>query len=567
VTTTAVVGSAGLAVAATLLPHLALTGDDPESDGGTVSLDVIEDPRLPDLTERITRRGSSGVAAGNPARANGGDDTRPAVHLEPASTPTAAPQPRPATISDLAASGIPEVALRAYRSAEATLAKADPGCRLHWSLLAGIGRVESDHGRFGGAVLRTDGRPDPAIIGIPLDGRPGVARIGDSDGGAYDGDTTYDRAVGPMQFIPGTWDMVGADGDGDGTADPQNIYDAALAAGIYLCSGPEDLSARPGQEAAVFRYNHSDSYVALVLALADAYASGTPVDRLPVGVPTSETPTVSDKAPTKPANPGPPGAVRTVDDPKGNGTATPAPGTGTPAPTPTPRPDPTPTPDPGHTPKPSPTTKPTPAPGQTPTPTPDTKAPAKPSGVTVDAAVQGLSASWAANAEPDLLRYDYRVGPALPPEDAAAVEVGKSAAATIPELTPGTRYYVQVRAVDAAGNASPWSDATSAVPTAPGDAVKPTAPTTVAETARTDSTISLEWSGAADTDGEVIGYYVYVDGVRQQQSHLAEASYTVTGLDPETSYAVQVVAVDKAFNQSDRSVEQKFSTAAKGAGS
>ena len=90
----------------------------------------------------------------------------------------------------------------------------------------------------------------------------------------YDGDTRWDRAVGPMQFIPSTWSVVGVDADGDGTRNPQDIDDAALATAVYLCSGDDDLSTEAGQVAATLRYNHSNAYVALVLATADGYSRG-----------------------------------------------------------------------------------------------------------------------------------------------------------------------------------------------------------------------------------------------------------------------------------------------------
>ena len=157
-----------------------------------------------------------------------------------------APPPAPATgtravdVARLAGQGIPEVALAAYRAAAASLAQADPGCHLDWALLAGIGRVESFHGRFGGSSAGTDGVVSPPIIGVPLDGGPGIATITDTDDGSLDGDTVHDRAVGPMQFIPGTWAGFGVDGDGDGRADPQNLFDAALSAGTYLCAGEGD---------------------------------------------------------------------------------------------------------------------------------------------------------------------------------------------------------------------------------------------------------------------------------------------------------------------------------------
>lgn len=173
--------------------------------------------------------------------------------------------------------GIPARALVAYRQAEQLLGAGDPGCHLDWALVAAIGRVESSHGRFGGNALGTDGVARPGIIGIALDGSRGTARILDTDGGRHDRDTRFDRAVGPMQFIPGTWSSVGVDADRDGARDPQDVDDAATATGVYLCSGPGDLRRRADRERAVFRYNHSDEYVRTVLAIADAYARGVDV--------------------------------------------------------------------------------------------------------------------------------------------------------------------------------------------------------------------------------------------------------------------------------------------------
>ncbi|TCC64527.1 hypothetical protein E0H73_09075 [Kribbella pittospori] len=177
-------------------------------------------------------------------------------------------------IKTLGESGIPEVAVRAYKQAEARLAASDPGCGVPWTLLAAIGRVESNHGRFGGAQLRDDGSATKRIRGIPLDGRPNVAVIRDSDNGALDGDTVYDRAVGPMQFIPSTWRSVNADGNGDGIGDPNNMFDAALGAAQYLCTGASNLRTSAGAAQAVRRYNNADSYVRVVLGLARMYQSG-----------------------------------------------------------------------------------------------------------------------------------------------------------------------------------------------------------------------------------------------------------------------------------------------------
>jgi hypothetical protein len=113
--------------------------------------------------------------------------------------------------------------------------------------------------------------------GIPsaaLDGANRTSEIVDTDAGQYDNDTQYDRAIGPMQFIPSTWSVVGVDADGDGVRNPQDIDDAALGTAVYLCSGSDDLGTDGGRQAAVYRYNHSQSYVDLVLAIMDAYLQG-----------------------------------------------------------------------------------------------------------------------------------------------------------------------------------------------------------------------------------------------------------------------------------------------------
>ncbi len=184
--------------------------------------------------------------------------------------------------------GIPSRALEAYRRGALLVGAADPACHIDWALLAAIGRVESDHARFGGNQLDSAGVAQPGIIGVALDGTNGTARITDTDHGLLDRDTTYDRAVGPMQFIPSTWRVVGVDADGRGVKNPQDMADAAAATAVYLCSGPGDLT-RPGDlRAAIWRYNPSDSYVRTVIAIADAYRHGVsalPASDLPAANP------------------------------------------------------------------------------------------------------------------------------------------------------------------------------------------------------------------------------------------------------------------------------------------
>ncbi|HET6627148.1 MAG TPA: lytic murein transglycosylase [Nocardioidaceae bacterium] len=177
-------------------------------------------------------------------------------------------------ISSASTNGIPSAALAAYQRAAQVINSADPSCKVSWQLIAAIGRVESDHGRYGGNTLSEAGKSVPGIYGIPLDGSNGTAEIADTDAGQYDDDPVYDRAVGPMQFIPSTWSVVGVDGDGDDVRDPQDIDDAALATAVYLCSGDENLSTTSGQRSSVYRYNHSQDYVNLVLSIMHAYLDG-----------------------------------------------------------------------------------------------------------------------------------------------------------------------------------------------------------------------------------------------------------------------------------------------------
>lgn len=166
---------------------------------------------------------------------------------------------------------IPRTALQAYGYAARSLQITAPECGLGWPLLAGIGTIETAHGRYGGATLDATARPSTDIRGLPLNGSDGVKRIWDTDGGAIDGDSVFDRAVGPLQFIPSTWAKWAADADGDGVANPDDMDDAALAAGTYLCHEGGDLRRPDRFWAAMLDYNESHDYVQDVLDHADQY--------------------------------------------------------------------------------------------------------------------------------------------------------------------------------------------------------------------------------------------------------------------------------------------------------
>ncbi|MFF3495168.1 lytic transglycosylase domain-containing protein [Streptomyces sp. NPDC002795] len=218
----------------------------------------------------------SHVDGGNSAADRSGDDSQDSAtgpdyytDLPPLDSPTDGPTASPGTGGKSGDdSGIPATVLDAYKKAAAEIGTAKPGCNLDWQLLAALGKVESGQAR--GGDVDADGNTLHAILGPVLNGN-GFAKITDTDGGSYDGDTTHDRAVGPMQFIPSTWEWAGRDGNGDGKKDPNNIYDAALAAGHYLCRADRDLANASDLNKAILSYNNSSDYLATVLKWLEFY--------------------------------------------------------------------------------------------------------------------------------------------------------------------------------------------------------------------------------------------------------------------------------------------------------
>lgn len=259
------------------------------SDPGIVPENVAAPVSAPPPPQNALLPGSP--AAGDPSTSQvPAPGTSPATApgrssvIVPGTSPGSTPVPRgsavPAGLSPYSAWAaslakvieVPARALQAYGNAQNVVAREQPGCHLSWTTLAGIAHIESNHGRYAGRTLQSDGRSSTPIIGIPLDGGPSVQAISDTDGGALDGDKVWDRAVGPFQFIPSTWAKWKADANGDRVADPQNIDDAAVAAGHYLCAGGRNLSDGASWWRAILSYNNSNEYVQNVFNGADSYA-------------------------------------------------------------------------------------------------------------------------------------------------------------------------------------------------------------------------------------------------------------------------------------------------------
>ena len=267
---------------------------------------------------------------------------------------------------------IPATALAAYKAAAARMATESPECGLQWQLLAAIGRIESDHGRDVTARITSAGSLQPVVLGPVLDGTAGNARILDTDQGKLDGDRQFDRAIGPMQFIPSTWRVFGRDGSGDGRADPNNVRDAALATATYLCAGSRDLRDGATLKAAILGYNHSNDYLAAVIAWTAVYAGRVPPVTIPddgsdgglppgevldlppdMGLPAEYVNPPDNESDPAPPKHTPPSTTTTPPPPASTPTTTPSTPTTTPTtpsgptpPTGTPTPPPTGTPSP-----------------------------------------------------------------------------------------------------------------------------------------------------------------------------------------------------------------------------
>ncbi len=294
-----------------------------------------------------------------------------------------------------AVNGIPRGVFPAYRRATANLAVVRPNCGLTWPLLAGIGKVESNHAS--GGRVDVAGTTRGKLLGPVLNGKGGTGRITDTDKGRYDSDKVWDRAVGPMQIIPGVWTEFGADGNGDGFRNPNNVYDAVTTVAVYLCSEGDDLKRPMDLVSALLRYQHSKDFVATVLRWMRVYSKSavlvpnakgnlsTPkatgnadrkVDPRQVpDVPDDPKPGTTPKPTARPTSkPSIPDPIVTPTTRPTKPTHTPTDGPTKPTTTPTPTPTDTPTPTPTDTPTPTPTDTPSGSPcGTDPNPTPCTQ--------------------------------------------------------------------------------------------------------------------------------------------------------------------------------------------------
>ena len=167
--------------------------------------------------------------------------------------------------------GIPPQALAAYSAAVTEVTNYVPTCQgLGWADLAAIAQVESS--QMAGETISSDGTVSPPIYGPELNGTDGNRVVKDTDHGVLDGDTVYDRAVGPMQILPATWTSLRRQMHLP-LGNPQNINDAALTTAVYLCGSGRDLSDPKQLAAAIFEYNNSQQYVQQVESWITVFTS------------------------------------------------------------------------------------------------------------------------------------------------------------------------------------------------------------------------------------------------------------------------------------------------------
>ncbi|MGW0663145.1 lytic transglycosylase domain-containing protein [Streptodolium elevatio] len=266
-----------------------MSDPEPDQDNGPVNGGLPVNLELPPVLP---------AAAPGASVAPSASPSGPATSGQPFTLPPVQSQTPASTVTG--SNGIPQLVLSAYKQAAEYTAKADPKCRLPWELLAAVGRVESGHAN--GGQVSTTGTALTPILGPRLDGTRSTKAIRDTDKGTLDFDTEFDRAVGPMQFIPTSWKAYAMDGNKDGKKDPQNVYDATLTAARYLCAGDRDLSTEAGLDKAIFSYNQSPEYVRSVKAWTVFYRQGVRPVVVPPAPPATSSKPPTQQAPTSPSS-------------------------------------------------------------------------------------------------------------------------------------------------------------------------------------------------------------------------------------------------------------------------
>jgi murein DD-endopeptidase MepM/ murein hydrolase activator NlpD len=173
-----------------------------------------------------------------------------------------------------AAAGMPARAAQAYQSAAGRCEGLD------WTLLAAIGAVETNHGQHAGAALDpATGEARPWIFGPALNGQNHTAAIPIDRWSGWWGLTgPWQRAIGPMQFLPTTFDAHAVDADQDGTTNPHDIDDAVATTANYICASAWERVDGTAEVARIYNPGDADNYAAKLDAerrrIIDAGAAG-----------------------------------------------------------------------------------------------------------------------------------------------------------------------------------------------------------------------------------------------------------------------------------------------------
>ena len=188
----------------------------------------------------------------------------------------------------------------------------------------------------------------------------------------------------------------------------------------------------------------------------------------------------------------------------------------------------------------------------------DTEAPTAPTEVTAtDITTTTAKVTWTASTDNvGVTGYNVYVNDSETPVNGETLVTGTEYA--LESLTAGIEYKVTVKAVDAAGNVSEGAVHTFTTENA-ADTEAPTAPENVAVTDVTTTTAKVTWSEATDNVG-VVGYNVYLNEDKVNETLITTTEYDLTALTEETEYTVRVSAVDAAKNESARSEAAAFTT-------